>query len=127
PYLLIGAGFGLSITPVVIAATSGVARQDAGLASGLLNTSRTVGAAIGLATLSTIAANRTAALLSGGAHVGAALTGGYGRALEVGVSLVIAAMVVAALTIPSLRGAPAMETPAEPQPIVEDETAVEIA
>jgi EmrB/QacA subfamily drug resistance transporter len=131
PYLLIGTGFGLSITPVVIAATSGVPREDAGLASGLLNTSRTVGAAIGLAALSTVAANRTAELLSGGTRAATALTAGYARALEVGVFLVIAAIVVAALTIPSLRGAPAagapQPAPQTAEPIVENETEFETA
>jgi EmrB/QacA subfamily drug resistance transporter len=134
PYLLIGVGFGLSITPVVIAATSGVPREDAGLASGLLNTSRTVGAAIGLASLATIAANRTAALLGGETHTSAAaaLTAGYARAFEIGVVLMLAAIVVAALTIPSLRGAPPMEVPTsapgEPEAVVVgNETELETA
>src|SRR5207302_1653732 len=47
PYLLIGLGMGVSITPVVVAATSGVPREDAGLAAGLLNTARTVSAELG--------------------------------------------------------------------------------
>ena len=49
PFVLIGLGMGLAVTPIAVAGTAGVARAEAGLASGLLNTSRTVGAAIGLA------------------------------------------------------------------------------
>src|SRR5262249_22561181 len=63
PFLLIGAGMGVSITPATVAATSGVPPEDAGLASGLLNTSRFIGASIGLAALTTVAASRTASLL----------------------------------------------------------------
>ena len=59
PFVLIGLGMGLAVTPIAVAGTAGVARAEAGLASGLLNTSRTVGAAIGLAALATVAANRT--------------------------------------------------------------------
>jgi hypothetical protein len=99
-----------------------------------LNTSRTVGAAIGLASLATIAANRTAALLGGETHTSAAaaLTAGYARAFEIGVVLMLAAIVVAALTIPSLRGAPPMEVPTsapgEPEAVVVgNETELETA
>jgi predicted MFS family arabinose efflux permease len=53
PFLLIGAGIGLCVTPVTVAGTAGVPPAEAGLASGLLNASRTVGASIGLATLAT--------------------------------------------------------------------------
>ena len=59
PYVLIGLGMGLAVTPIAVAGTAGVPREEAGLASGLLNTSRTVGASIGLAALATVAANRT--------------------------------------------------------------------
>ena len=66
PFILIGLGMGLAVTPIAVAGTAGVARAEAGLASGLLNTSRTVGASIGLAALATVAANRTRARWPGG-------------------------------------------------------------
>ena len=107
PFLLVGTGMGLSITPATVAATAGVPAEDAGLASGLLNTSRFVGASIGLAVLATVAAARTTALLAGSAptpsRVAAALTDGYSRALLVGAGFLVAAAAVAALAIPPLR------------------------
>ena len=58
-------GMGLTFVPLTLIATSGVDRGDAGLASGLLNTSQQIGGALGLAILSTFAANRTTSVLSG--------------------------------------------------------------
>ncbi len=58
-------GMGLSFTPLAFAATAGVDRQEAGLASGMLNTSRQVGGSVALAALATLAADRTAAFLRG--------------------------------------------------------------
>jgi EmrB/QacA subfamily drug resistance transporter len=63
--LLISIGGGLTFVPLTLVATSGVDSGDAGLASGLLNTSQQVGGALGLAILSTFAANRTNTVLSG--------------------------------------------------------------
>ena len=65
PFVLIGLGMGLAVTPIAVAGTAGVARKPKpGSPPGLLNTSRTVGAAIGLATpLATVAANRTSKVL----------------------------------------------------------------
>jgi EmrB/QacA subfamily drug resistance transporter len=63
--LLISIGMGLTFVPLTLIATSGVDRGDAGLASGLLNTSQQIGGALGLAILSTLAANRTTSVLSG--------------------------------------------------------------
>src|SRR5262245_21527360 len=59
-FVLGGAGMGLSFVPVTIASLAGVARADAGVASGLINTSRQIGGAIGLAAVSAIAATSTA-------------------------------------------------------------------
>jgi hypothetical protein len=107
PFLLLGAGLGLSVTPVTVSATNGVPREDAGLASGLLNTSRTVGASIGLAALATVAADRTTALLGGVAStpaaVASAVTAGYARAIAVGAVILLVAGIVAALVVPPLR------------------------
>jgi len=67
PFLVNGTGFALCFVPVTIAALTGVAPQDAGIASGLVNTSRQLGGAIGLAAVTTIAA--TAAGLHSGANL----------------------------------------------------------
>jgi len=107
PFVMIGLGMGLAVTPVTVAGTSGVAPADAGLASGLLNTSRTVGASIGLATLATLAANHSAALLSGSSHLSraAAITDGYTLALVVSAGILVAAGAVGLGTLPSFRSA----------------------
>ena len=107
PFILIGLGMGLTVTPVTVAGTAGVPHADAGLASGLLNTSRTVGASIGLAVLATLAARRTTDVLGGKAptsvHTAVALTDGYSLALWVAAAVLLAAAVVALTTLPSRR------------------------
>ncbi len=104
PFILIGLGMGLTVTPVTVAATAGVPRADAGLASGLLNTSRTVGASIGLAVLATVAARRTADVLGTrapiAAHTAVALTDGYSLAIWVAAAVLLAAAAVAVATLP---------------------------
>ncbi len=106
PFILIGLGMGLTVTPVAVAGTAGVAPAEAGLASGLLNTSRTVGASIGLAALATLAANRTSRALSsapGPGHAPAALTDGYALAFAVAAVVLLATAAVAMAVLPSLR------------------------
>ena len=107
PYVLIGLGMGLTVTPIAVAGTAGVSPERAGLASGLLNTSRTVGASLGLAVLATLAATRTTSVLSGTApspaHTDAALTDGYALAFGVAAGLLLATAAVALATVPSLR------------------------
>jgi hypothetical protein len=98
PTILTGLGFGLSVTPVTIAGTSGVPPNDAGLASGLLNSNRTIGASIGLAALATVAADHTRALLAGAGSAMprlAALTAGYARTFGVAAVLCLVAGMVA--------------------------------
>lgn len=119
PGVLITLGLGLSFTPVTLAATAGVRREEAGLASGLVNTSRQVGGSIGLAALATIASDRTKSLLTA-THpthqaVGEALTSGYARAFEVG-ALIALVGTVAALALPPLRTPPAEQATAPPAP-----------
>jgi EmrB/QacA subfamily drug resistance transporter len=128
PYVLIGLGMGLAVTPIAVAGTAGVPREDAGLASGLLNTSRTVGASIGLATLATLAATRTTHVLTGAvptpAHTAVARTDGYTLAFTVAAIVLLVTAVVAQATLPSLRSvAPAGE--AKPVPASELDEAFE--
>jgi EmrB/QacA subfamily drug resistance transporter len=133
PFVLIGLGMGLAVTPIAVAGTAGVARAEAGLASGLLNTSRTVGAAIGLAALATVAANRTSSALAGSpGHAGAALTDGYALSFLVGAALLLVTALVAAATLPGrsiLQQAPASGPVQDegPRPAVERQLELEQA
>jgi predicted MFS family arabinose efflux permease len=71
-FVLGGAGMGLSFVPVTIASLTGVERADAGVASGLINTSRQIGGAIGVAAISAIAATSTSSYVHGHPGIGAA-------------------------------------------------------
>ena len=92
--LLSALGMGFTLVPATIVAMQGVAGTQSGVASGLLNTSRLVGGALGLAVLSTIAASHTKALIgaTGAAH---ALTSGFGLAYTVGAVLALTGAAVA--------------------------------
>ena len=96
--LLSALGMGFTLVPATIVAMQGVAGSQSGVASGLLNTSRLVGGALGLAVLSTIAASHTKALVAadGAAH---ALTSGFGLAYTVGAALALAGAAVAAFML----------------------------
>jgi EmrB/QacA subfamily drug resistance transporter len=90
-------GMGLTLVPSTIVAMQGVPGQQSGLASGLLNTSRLVGGALGLAVLSTIAAAHTRADL--GVGRASALTDGFGLAFEIGALFLLAGAAVAAVAL----------------------------
>jgi EmrB/QacA subfamily drug resistance transporter len=77
PLLVTGAGGAFSFIPISIAGLAGVAEKEAGLASGLLNTSQQLGGAIGVAIASTVAATHLKTLLGSGHAANAALTGGF--------------------------------------------------
>ena len=97
PSLLAAFGLGLSFVSVTIAAVTGTRPQEAGLASGLVNTAQQVGGALGLAILSTLANSRTDHLLGTGSHSPAeALTAGFSRAFLTGAGFAVAG---AALTL----------------------------
>jgi EmrB/QacA subfamily drug resistance transporter len=77
PFIVVGVGTAFAFIPVSIAALAGVAEHEAGLASGLLNTTQQLGGAIGVAVASTIAATHATTLLRQGAAPAAALTSGF--------------------------------------------------
>ena len=101
--LLTAAGLGAAFVPVTITAMAGVEPQEAGLASGLVNTSRQVGGALGLAILATVATAHTNALAGGGQPSAAALTEGFQRAFEVGAGFALAGAVVAVVALPQIK------------------------
>jgi EmrB/QacA subfamily drug resistance transporter len=103
--VILGIGPGLAFVAVTIAGTRGVARGDSGVASGLLNTTQQVGGALGLAILSTIAANHTAAALHSGRPMLAALTDGYKVAFAVAAVLCFVGAIIATVLLPGRRHA----------------------
>jgi EmrB/QacA subfamily drug resistance transporter len=108
--ILIGVGAGTCFPALMTLAMSGSTPSDAGLASGLVNTTAQVGAALGLAVLATLSASRTETLIVDGEAPASALTSGYHLAFWIGAALVGAAIVVA-LTV--LQPVPRPEQSAE--------------
>lgn len=100
PALVTAAGGGLAWVSMTIAATSGAAEQEAGLASGLINTTQQVGGALGLGALISIATARTGSLARGGEPMATAATEGYATGMLVGVGVALLAALVAALLLP---------------------------
>jgi EmrB/QacA subfamily drug resistance transporter len=98
---LLGIGGGLAFPSLAVVAMAGTTPADAGLASGLLNTTGQVGAALGLAVLATVSTNRTTELIAQGQNQVAALSGGYHLAWAIGAGLAIASIVVAATVLRS--------------------------
>src|SRR5215204_37335 len=94
--IVLGFGAGVSFPALMTLAMSGATQSDAGLASGLVNTTAQVGGALGLAVLATLSATRSENLIDGGeATASSALTSGYHLAFLIGAGLVVAALVVA--------------------------------
>jgi len=107
--ILAGLGMGLGLVSSTIAATQGVPRAQSGLASGLLNTSRLFGGALGLAILSTVAASSSHGVSGGAAW---AMTDGFSAAFELGAVITILAAALAAV---GLRPVPVQADPAPTQ------------
>jgi EmrB/QacA subfamily drug resistance transporter len=108
--LLLGSGAGLSFPALMTLAMSGATPSDAGLASGLVNTTLQVGGALGLAVLATLSTTRSDALLEQGKSTAAALTEGYQLAFLIGAGLVVVAIAVAMTVLQ-----PAPEAVPEPE------------
>jgi EmrB/QacA subfamily drug resistance transporter len=99
PSLLAAVGLGFAFVPMTVAAVSGVEPHEAGLASGLINTSQQVGGALGLAILATVANGRTSDVTAAGEALPVALTEGFQRAFAVGAGFAVLGAVLAAVLI----------------------------
>jgi EmrB/QacA subfamily drug resistance transporter len=108
--LLLGTGVGSCFPALMTIAMSGATRSDAGLASGLVNTTAQVGGALGLAVLATLSTSRSNHLIASGESTASALTSGYHLAFWIAAALVLAAAAVAVTVIkPAARGQAANE------------------
>lgn len=103
PSMVAGAGLGFTFVPVTIAAVTGTTPQEAGLASGLINTSQQVGGALGVAILVSLSTSRIADFgpVQATARNPEALTAGYSRAFLIGACFALAAAVISSVTISS--------------------------
>src|SRR5262249_35873351 len=93
PFLLLGVGIGFSFVPISIAALGGIEPQEAGLASGLINTSQQIGGALGLAILATVSSTRTNHLIASGTPRPSALTEGFILAFWVAAGVAIISLI----------------------------------
>jgi hypothetical protein len=100
-FLVIAVGMGFSFVPISIAALAGVKDSEAGLASGLINTSQQIGGALGIAALSAVATSTTESSVANGTALPVALTDGFSAAF-IGGAIVSAIGVVASLVL--IRG-----------------------
>jgi predicted MFS family arabinose efflux permease len=110
--LAVGLGAGIAFNPILLAAMSGVAPEQSGLASGVVNTAFMMGGALGLAILASTADSRTSSLIDSGRDELAAINGGYHAAFLLGAVFVVASAVVAAVLL--RVAAPEMAERAEP-------------
>jgi hypothetical protein len=101
PSLLAAAGLGFAFVTTTIAAVAGVEEKEAGLASGLINTSQQIGGALGLAVLSSVATSRTSDVLAGGSGLKGALTEGFQTAFLGGAAIAALGFV---LTLVLIKG-----------------------
>jgi EmrB/QacA subfamily drug resistance transporter len=108
-YLMVGVGIAFSFVPVSIAALAGVAEREAGLASGLINTSQQIGGAVGVAVASTVFTTHFKSLAADGKPLPDALTGGYAWAFWALAVFAVLAFVAAVTLIKreEMAGAPA--------------------
>lgn len=113
--ILLGLGVGICFPGLMTIAMSGATPQDAGLASGLVNTSAQVGGAVGLAVLATLSASRTENLEADGITTAQALVEGYHLAFWIAAGLVLAAIAVAAFVVRPVEMPPHPEMASEPE------------
>jgi MFS family permease len=115
-FLLVSIGMGFSFVPISIAALAGVHPSEAGLASGLINTSQQIGGALGIAVLSAVAASSTSDALASGSAVPVALTDGFQAAFYGAAAVALVGVLVALFVV---RGEDLAEKPVEAVPALE--------
>ena len=103
PALVFALGLGFAFVPMTIAAVAGVEPHEAGLASGMINTSQQIGGALGLAVLAAIANSRTDSLAEAGSPLPVALTEGFQTALTVGAGFAIVGALLALLLVGNVK------------------------
>ena len=118
-FLIIGLGIGFSFVPISISALAGVKASEAGLASGLINTSQQIGGALGIAALSTIATSRTEDSLATATILPEALVDGFSSAFLVGAIFAVLGLIASLTlirrdelepqTLPALEKEPALD------------------
>jgi EmrB/QacA subfamily drug resistance transporter len=116
--ILLGIGAGMAFNPLLLAAMGDVPQEEAGLASGVVNTAFMMGGALGLAILASLAASRTDTLTAGGSSELEALTGGYQAAFLAGALFAAAAAVIGAVLLRP-KEMPAMEHARDLEPASE--------
>lgn len=115
-FLIIALGMALCFVPISIAALAGVKEAEAGIASGLINTSQQIGGAVGIALLSTIAISRTENEITAGTARPEALTSGFQLAFWVGAGIALAGVVAALVLIRQEEIAVAPDGQPAPEP-----------
>jgi EmrB/QacA subfamily drug resistance transporter len=102
-FILAGVGLGFAFIPVTIAALQGISDDQAGLASGLINTSQQIGGAVGVALLATVFTSRTADQLAAGVAQDTAYTDGLSRAFLVGAVMTVIGLVATLVLVRQSR------------------------
>ncbi|SNS87196.1 drug resistance transporter, EmrB/QacA subfamily [Streptosporangium subroseum] len=123
PVMLLIAGGGLVLPALTTLGMSSAKADDAGLASGLFNTTQQIGMAVGVAVLSTLAASRTEELLSAGTNEASALTGGYHLAFGIAAALLVAAFTVTLTVLRQPKRDTTAQATAPAEPVAQPEVA----
>ena len=117
--ILLGLGAGMAFNPVLLAAMGDVPQEEAGLASGVVNTAFMMGGALGLAVLASLAASRTESLSASGSGELEALAGGYHAAFLVGAIFAASAAAIGGLLLRPREIAAAHVERAAREPVAE--------
>ena len=117
-FLILGVAIPFAFVPITIAALAGTKPQEAGLASGLINTSQQIGGAVGIAILSTIAVTTSDNAVASGTKLPVALTDGFVNAFWAGAAIAFVGLLVSIFVVRS-RDLKPQETPSSERPIGE--------